>query len=178
MPQTDSAVAIRDALKNQYHASLAMLGDAISHCPDELWTSRDDTNAFWQIAYHTLFFAHFYSQPDEGSFSPWQGHQTGSQYPDAIPGPPDPKSDLPLLPDPYTKAQILEYWRWCVAYIDDAIDAVDLFASDCGFPWYPIPKLEHLMVNLRHIQHGAAQLADRLRRTSDVGVDWAATRPA
>jgi hypothetical protein len=32
------------------------------------------------------------------------------------------------------------------------------------------------VVNLRHIQHGAAQLADRVRATADVGVQWAGSR--
>lgn len=165
----DAALA---ALKSQYHAALAMLGEAIEKCPDDLWASDRHTNRCWQVAYHTLFFAHFYSMPEEAAFTPWEGHRTGCQYPDAIPGPPDPESDLPLLPPPYSKDECRAYWSFCKEHVDGWLDAVDLASAESGFYWYPIPKLEHLLVNLRHIQHGAAQLADRLRAHSDVGVDW------
>jgi lambda repressor-like predicted transcriptional regulator len=42
---------LRAVLKSQYHASLAMLHEAITRCPDEVWSSRAQKNAFWQIAY-------------------------------------------------------------------------------------------------------------------------------
>jgi hypothetical protein len=60
--------------------------------------------------------------------------------------------------------------------IDGAVDAMDVLASGSGFSWYPIPKLEHQVVNIRHIQHGAAQLADRVRAAADAGVDWVGAR--
>ena len=41
---------------------------------------------------------------------------------------------------------------------------------------YKVPKLEHQIISLRHIQHHAAQLADRLRATADVGIDWIGAR--
>src|SRR5690349_5136909 len=98
---------IRFALKSQYHSALAMLKETIEVTPEELWYSKEYTNTFWQIAYHTLFFAHLYSQKDEASFIPWEKQKNDSQYPDAIPGDPDPQSTLPLIPEPYTKEQVL-----------------------------------------------------------------------
>jgi hypothetical protein len=172
MTESDPAAAVRATLKSQYHAALAMLGEAIRICPGEVWTARDHTNAFWQVAYHTLFFAHVYSQTEEAAFRPWEGHCADVQVPDCIPGPPDPNSDLPLIPDPYTKDEVLAYWEFCVSMIDDAVDAIDPFSPESGFHWYPIPKLDHQIVNIRHIQHGAAQLADRLRAAADLGVSW------
>jgi hypothetical protein len=56
--------------------------------------------------------------------------------------------------------------------VDDAIDALDLHSPESGFSWYRVSKLEHQIVNIRHIQHGAAQLADRLRSAAGVGIDW------
>jgi hypothetical protein len=35
-----------------------------------------------------------------------------------------------------------------------------------------MPKIEHQIVNIRHIQHGAAQLADRLRSKLNLGIGW------
>lgn len=168
----DEIHALRATLKSQYHAALLMLRQAIELCPDEAWTGTDHTNAPWQIGYHTIFFADLYSCTSESAFRPWTGHQAENQYPDAIPGPPDPKSKLPLLPDPYTKAQVLAYWKHCDDMIDDAVEAMDIRSPESGFSWYRVSKLEHQLINLRHIQHGAAQIADRVRAASDVGVDW------
>lgn len=179
--QPDTALfegELRAILKRQYHAALAMLGEGIEKCPEELWFSRNYVNAFWQIAYHSLYFAHLYIGPDEESFRPLEGHQTDVQHPDGIPGPADPESTLPLLPDPYTKAQVLDYWKFCDTIVDDAVDALDLHRPDCGFHWYSVSKLEHQFVNIRHIQHGAAQLADRLRSEAGIGVSWAGSRSA
>lgn len=163
---------IRDILKSQYHASLAMLHESIELCPDDLWTSKEFRNAFWQLAYHTLYFAHAYMGAGKDALVPWEHHHAENQNPDCIPGPPDPKSPLPWLPPAYTKQQVLAYWQFCDDHVNAFVDALDLFSPDCGFSRYPIPKLEHQMVNLRHIQHGAAQLADRLRLKLDIGVKW------
>lgn len=176
MPETMTVDTLRATLKSQYFASLAMLRQAIELCPDTIWTGTTHTNAPWQIAYHTLFFAHLYSQPDEAAFRPWKDHQADNQYPDAIPGPLEPESNLPLLPTPYTKAQVLEYADWCCGMMDAAVDAIDPLSPESGFSWYKVSKLEHQLINLRHIQHGAAQLADRARAAEGVGVDWVGAR--
>jgi hypothetical protein len=164
---------LRTALKSQYHAALAMLRDAVAACPDATWYDATPRNAFWQVAYHALFFAHVYLQPDSQSFRPWPGHQMNTQNDDGIAGEPDPNSPLPLLPKPYSRADVLEYWEFCNSRVDTWVDALDLTRQDCGFHWYHVSKLEHQLVNLRHIQHHAAQLADRLRAVHNVGVRWA-----
>ena len=74
---------------------------------------------------------------------------------------------------PYTRAQILDYWSICDGMVDERVDALDLDSPESGFPWYPgMPKLEHQLVNIRHIQHHAAALSSRLRRESGVAVPW------
>ena len=40
---------IRPILKSQYHAALAMLGDAVRACPDDLWTDAAYPNRFWPL---------------------------------------------------------------------------------------------------------------------------------
>jgi hypothetical protein len=168
--------ALRAALKSQYHAALAMLKNAIELCPESLWSKSGHTNECWQVAYHALFFAHMYGQPNEAAFKPWKDHVADVQYPDGIAGPSDPKSSLPLLARPYTKEQVLEHWSFCDGQIDAAVDSIDLHSNESGFWWYPIPKVEHQIVNLRHIQHHTAQLADRARTAVDKGVDWVGAR--
>jgi hypothetical protein len=172
---SESSQEFRDVLKSQYHASLAMLHEAIARCPDDQWASSAHKNAFWQVAYHTLFFTHLYLQRDEAAFRPWK-HQQNVQHPDGIAGPPDANSKLPLIPDPYAKAQVLEYWEFCDGLVDTAVDGLDLESPQSGFHWYKMSKLEHQLVNIRHIQHHAAQLADRLRAAADIGVKWVGAR--
>ena len=160
----------RAILKSQYHASLQTLKQAIERCPDELWSRQDDhANAFWHIAYHTLFFTHLYLMKEEKGFEAWEHHREHYQRFD---GPQWQPHEPVKTGEHYTKQQVLEYWSLCDGMVDAAVDAMDLDAESCGFWWYEMPKLEHQLVNLRHIQHGAAQLGDRLRPVTGEGVDW------
>jgi hypothetical protein len=152
---------LRAVLKSQYHASLAMLREAIERCPPEEWLSTNHKNAFWQVSYHALFFAHLYLQRNEAAFRLWEQHRGEG---DGIQG------------EPYTQAQVLEYWEFCDRMIDDAVDVLDLDSTESGFSWYRMSKLEHQFVNIRHIQHHAAQLIDRVRSAADVGIRWVGAR--
>ena len=168
---------LRAILKSQYHAALAMLHESIERCPDDLWESREPANAFWQVAYHTLFFTHVYLLPNAEAFRPWDRHQADVQHPDGIAGQIDETSPLPVLPDPYSRADALDYWKICDDMVDGAVDALDLQSPESGFRWYRMSKLEHQFVSIRHIQHHAAQLADRLRSAAGLGVRWVGSRP-
>jgi len=166
---------VREALKGQYHAALAMLREAIQLCPDELWMDETPRNPFWRVAYHALFFVHLYLMDAPEDFVGWEGHQGDVQHPDGIAGPADPESTLPLTPEPYLKPQVLAYWELCDAMVDERLDEMDLGSPTSGFYWYPISKLEHQIVSIRHTGHHAAQLADRVRAALDVGVPWVAS---
>jgi hypothetical protein len=161
---------LQSALKSQYHASLKTLRLAIEQCPEPMWNDpKDGLAAFWRVAYHALFFTHLYLQKDEPSFRPWSLHRPDA---DAL-GPMHWESNrLPAPCEPYTRAQILAYWRECDAMVDQNVDAMDLSAPECGFPWYAMGKLEHQLVNIRHIQHHAAALSTRLRREAQISVPW------
>ena len=90
--------------------------------------------------------------------------------------PPDPKSTLPVSPQPYLKSQVLEYWDVCDSMVDERVNAMDIGSSTSGFHWYPISKLEHQIVTIRHTAHHAAQLADRVRAARGFGVKWVGSR--
>jgi hypothetical protein len=151
---------LRAALKSQYHAALIMLKQVIERCPDDLWTAGGHPSAYWQIAYHTLFFTHFYLQPDLKAFRPWERARKEYECLEEVYLPPH---GPPKLGEPYTKADVLDYWRVCNEMIDAGVDALDLDAPQSGFPWYDMTKLDHQLVNIRHIQHHTGQLDDRLR---------------
>ena len=167
---------VRSALKGQYHPALAMLREGLERCPDEIWFSSQHVNAVWQIGYHTLFFAHLYLQPNVAAFRPWKHHQSEVQHEDAMTAPTDPNSTLPLLPEPYTREQVLEYCGFCERMVDEAVDTLDLNSTESGFSWYKVSKLEHQIINIRHIQLGAAHLAARLRAEADIGLRWVGSR--
>jgi len=154
---------VRSILKSQYHASLAMLREAVERCPADEWSNANHKNAFWQVAYHTLFFAHLYLQRDEAAFERWAQHRG---------------CDDGIDSDPYSQVQVLEYWSFCDSIVDDAVDLLDLDNLESGFSWYRMSKLEHQLVNIRHIQHHGAQLADRLRSAADIGIKWVVGRAA
>jgi len=161
--------SLRPILKSQFHAALAMLHQAVEICPEQLWNDSSSTNAFWHVAYHALFCADMYLHANREIFQPWEKHRDEYQFMGRIPTPPH---RPPKIEAPYTKEEILEYCGICEARVDEAISNLDLHAPECGFWWYSMSKLEHQFVNLRHIQHHAAQLADRLRASAGIGVDW------
>ena len=159
---TDTEDVLRAALKSQYHASLAMLREAMERCPEGLWSSDDHKNPFWWIAYRALHYTHLYIMPSESAFQPWELDQPG----------------LVDLDEPletfraYTKAELLAYWTFCDAMVDDTLDGLDLLDPESGFSWKKISRAEHQIANVRHIQHHTAQLTDRLRAAANVGVAW------
>jgi len=168
LPMSDALserpVQIQPVLVAQYRASLAMMQQAIERCPDALWLASDGHAApYWRIAFHALFFTHFYLQKDQHSLQRWAKHRDQLQD---LNGPPVQDEQA------YTKADMLEYLDFCRDSLGAAIDAMDLSSPECGFPWYPQGKLEHQLNNIRHLQHHAAQLGDRLRLATKEGLDW------
>lgn len=145
--------ALREALKGQYRGSLAMLRGAIEGCPDALWESGAPPRNFWRLAYHTLFYAHLYLELEAGEFVHWEKHRDEVES--------DQERET-LNPKPYTKAEILEYAALVDARVGPQLDRMDLMAPECGIPWYTMPKLDHQIMNIRHIQEHAGQLRDRL----------------
>ncbi len=175
---TIAVAAVKAAYTSQMHAALTMLRIAVEKCPDDLWADKSYLNPFWRIAYHALYFTHFYTQPTAEDFTPWEKHQTFLQDLDDHPAPPEIQvlGELPHRPPqtgvPLTKAEMLEYWELCENALDEAIGIIDIASPESGFSWYRIPKLEHLFVALRHLQLHTGQLGERIRTTADVGVGW------
>jgi hypothetical protein len=173
MTSSDLAGPLRAVLKSQFHAALGMLRDAIEQCPDDEWMSARHHNAFWQMAYHTLFYAHLYFGKDEKAFRRLPLDEPKKQFLRGNPARPDIAATFAFTP--CTKAQVLDYWRECDAMVDPWVDAVDLESPESGFSWYDTSKLEHQLINLRHIQHHTAQLIERVRDCSNVGTEWYGT---
>lgn len=152
---------IKDALKSQYKASLSMLINAIDVCDDDLWMSEEYTNRTWQMVYHCLFFTNLYLYQRLEDRKNWSHHRKDHQSlgkNDGI--------------QPYTRVELIRFGNELLHKIDSLVDVLDLNAKDSGFYWYRVNKLEHQLVNLKHLQHHVAQLQDRIRNKQHVGVGW------
>ncbi|MFP4055123.1 MAG: DinB family protein [Phycisphaerae bacterium] len=159
---------IKRVLKSQYHAALATLREAIEQCDDELWLAGVPAPT-WQVAYHAVFYTHLYLQPRDEDFRPWEHHREQAQFLEELPWPPH---DKPDPGEPYTRRQVLDYWREVDEMIDLGVERLDLQAEDCGFWWYKLTKLEHQFMNVRHVEHHTGQIAQRLRDAGHDGVSW------
>ena len=152
-----------------------MLEAAVRDCPDRLWTDAAYENPFWQVAYHALFYTHFYLQRDEAAFVRWPNHRDESNFLGPLPWPPHRQ---PRIGAPYTRAEILEYAALVHVEIEARLLEVDLDEPESGFPWLTFGKSELTLYTLRHLQHHTGQLVDRVRSDAGVGVEWVGQTPA
>jgi hypothetical protein len=159
---------IKKSIISQYNASLEMLRQAIEKCPESLWLDEGYMNRFWHISYHTLFYTHLYLQNTEKDFIPWQKHKDLYQHMGRIPWP---RSDKPIADEPYSKQDVLEYIEFCKKEVTENVAALNLEAES-GFEWIKLDKFELQLYNIRHIQHHAGQLIERLRAKENIGVGW------
>lgn len=161
---------VRAALTSQYRAALKVLRDVIEKCPEELWYRPADGLApVWRVVYHTLYFTNLYLHQRQEDFTPWARHQEEANYIASVPR----ENHRPPRPcEPYGRGDLLEYWQRCFDAVAARVEALDLTAEQCGFPWYQMSTLEHQLLNLRHIQHHAAILSFRTRQAGGGEVKW------
>lgn len=158
---------VRSALKGQYRAGLKMLRQCVERCPDTVWTSGTHPRSFWRIAYHGAFYAHLYMVQGESAFEPWDKNR------------PDVEClwETPPVVEPYTQTEIIEYIDAIDAMVDPVIDGLDLDSADSGFHWYPnMAKLDHEIMNIRHLQGHVGQLSEILM-AHGVDTDWRGREP-
>lgn len=160
---------LREALAGQYGAALAMLREDIERCPSDQWLEGKHPREFWRLAYHTLFYTHLYLEVRQEDFQRW------SKDPRTTP-------DLPIssISTPFSQADLLEYCDIVGARVIPQLALIDLSSQESGFDWYDIPKLDHQILNIRHIQEHGGQLRDRLLERGDYAeeeLDWVTIVP-
>ncbi len=157
---------LRQALKEQYHAGLAMLAECVEKCPEGMWLEGEHPRTFWRIAFHAAFYTHQYLVQNEAAFQPWLGQREGIDH--SLwdePAPVEP-------PEIYRRNEILDYIRFVDELIDPTVDQLDLASDETGFSWYPnMSKLSHQLMNLRHIQGHVGQLSELLMARG-IDTDW------
>lgn len=154
------STSINDAIWSQFGASLDMLENAITMCPEEHW---DTTLNFWYTSYHCIFWTDYYLTTEPSKFVPPKPF-TFSEF--------DPTGKNP--DQTYNKREILDYLKHCRKKANQLITG--LTAEKLNERWVNDYKnfslLEILIYNLRHIQHHSAQLNLLLRQTMNNAPAW------
>jgi len=160
---------VRQVLTSQYAASLSTLGHCIAKCPDALWNAPVARYPFCQTAFHALIFADLYLGPDEASFRRQPFHLANAAF----------FGDYEQLEDReplslYERSPLMAYLEFCRGKATSTIAAEtpETLASPASFPRRNVFRAELHVINIRHIQHHAAQLTLRLRLASDVEIPW------
>lgn len=151
---------LKNDLWSQFGASIDMLENAITFCPEQQW---DTEQKFWYNAYHCLFFLDYYLTRDPKTFVP-RAPFSESEFEDRMPE------------RVYSKQELLDYLQWnrerCRSLIAGltAEGFTDRWINQSGSMNYSV--LEILLYNMRHVQHHAAQLNLILRQTINDAPDW------
>jgi uncharacterized damage-inducible protein DinB len=153
----------RAAIRQQFHAAIDMLANAIEACPDSVWFGQGQ-GAFWYLAFHTIFFLDLYLSPvDEDQFRP------------PAPFGVTELADEVILPEPaYRKDELLGYVEHCRRKLDGLMAGMteEWVAEACPFAFRKMSNGELLLYNMRHVQHHAAQLNLLLRQTTNSAPRW------
>lgn len=148
----------------QFGAAIDMFDDAISACPDHLWTAAlwDDPDEprygqFWYLAYHTLSWLDLYLNGSSEGFAP-----------------PAPFIRGALPEQPYTKQDIRGYLLQCRRKCQSVIEGLTDEQANriCTFEWMAPTFLELQLYSMRHVQEHAAQLNLLLGQNGVTGPDW------
>ncbi len=131
---------LKTALKEQYHAGLAMLAECVAKCPDNLWISGTHPRAYWRIAFHAAFFTHLGLGQDERAFASPPPELAVARREDSRrlwtePAYLEPY-EMPEDAAPYSQQDILEYIGFVDTLVDPTVEGLDLESPDSGFSWY------------------------------------------
>ncbi len=163
-----------EMLWRQFEPAIAMLGDALRDCPDELWEQRlwqdqpgqwvaAGFSTFWYLGYHTLFWLDLYLTGAEEGFAP--------------PAPFDlVEMDAgELLPRAYTREELLGYLEYCRRKCRETLGAMSIEQANrsCRFAWGELPFAELQLYNLRHVQEHGAQLRMFIGQQAGKSTRWA-----
>jgi hypothetical protein len=158
---------IQETIISQYFATLEMLKQAVTACPEAAWATPGDHNKFSQVAYHALLYTHLYLQESPEAFQYWPGHHEKYRL----------SGDATTDPaDVATKETVLGYLAFCQEQVVEKA-ATMAFEGPAGFHWLKFNKLELQFYSIRHVQHHVGELMERLG-AQGIELDWIASYPA
>jgi len=153
----------KETLWLQFGAAIDSLENAMDACPDNLWTNDTNHDPFWYIIHHTMFWLDLYLDEDPENFHPQKPFGLEEL---------DPAGVFPERA--YTKAEFAEWFKHCRDKCRTVI--ANLTDEQAERPYtYCNLKLtfgQMFLYNMRHVQHGAAQLNLILRQEIDSAPRW------
>jgi hypothetical protein len=155
--------AWKAAVWPQFAAAIDMLGNAINACPDDLWSDRTQRPQFWYLAYHTVFFLDLYLSGSVEGFTPPKPFTLNELDPSGV-----------VPEQPYSKPEVASYLEQCRSKCRVEIEAMtdERARRQCTFAWVDCNLAELMLYNMRHVQHGAAQLHLILRQQTNSAPGW------
>ncbi len=160
---------MKEEIISQYKASLSMLSDIITECPENLWDSKEYENAYWRIVYHTLFYTSLYLSKSPSEFIPWAKHKKDYNNLGEVTR----DKRLIIIDIVYSKSEMLGYMESILNETDKSVNSM-LEDEQSGFEWLAMSKIELHLYNIRHIQHHVGQLIERLHSVGIKGIRWKA----
>lgn len=155
---------LKQSIQSQYLASLAMLKECIEKCPDTVWVHPLPKTKFWHVAYHCLFYVHFYLSESEETFQPynkeWQKYSDLGDYKEVV-----------NLPAQFSQQEALEYLDFVETEVIRLVEAVDLNGPS-GFYWLPFDKLETHLYSIRHTMQHVGELGTQLVLFAGIEISW------
>lgn len=161
---------IKEILWNQFGASIEMLINVISNCPDDYFLTH---KRFYYTAFHSTVFLDYYLTILPNDFTPILSF-TQKDLADR------PKEAIDdIIPDRiYNKHEIIAYLKLshakCKRLIDSLTDEKlkERFTEGNEPNDMDYPILEILLYNMRHTQHHTAQLNMLIRQDIDKHMEW------
>jgi len=151
-------------LISQYLASLEMLKQTISKCPEAVWNASGDKNKFWQAAYHALYFTTEYLADSYKTFIPWAKHREVYDF------------DESQVFEPYDKETILEYLAFCQQHVAERVPRLRLEEPDGH--GRSMTTLELQIYSIRHTMQHTGELMERLGTRTGAKIDWVGRKHA
>ncbi len=168
----------KNALWQQFGATIDMLENALLACPSTHWTGRlwsdhsdqpvpPEATTFWYLTYHTLFWLDLYLTGSEEGFAPsppFTGHEL------------DPEGFFPerVYTQDELHTYLLDLRKKCRTTLIGLSD--EQAHRQVTFPWTggkPRSFLELCLYNMRHVQEHGAQLNMFLGQHAVEGLsDW------
>lgn len=158
-----TALTIVGILRRHFEPTLEMLRQTIRACPEELWDARDEGPAFWQYAYHTLFW-----------LDAWL-----SDSPEAFQAPPFHTRDALLEAGEtpsvtYSREQIEAYleqvYAKCATFFEGL--TLDTLTQESEFFERTWAGGDKVFGQLRHVQHHVGHMNALLRRKTGQAPGW------
>ncbi|MGH2666447.1 DinB family protein [Flavobacterium sp.] len=152
--------SLRESLWKQFGATIDMLGNAITICPEDLWNSHIK---YWYSSYHTIFYLDYYLSEEPENFMPPSPFTLSEFDPDGA------------YPDKvYSKKELLDYLEFARKKCFDLIDGLTEEKAKQRFinEYRNYSIFEMLLYNMRHVQHHVGQLNLLLRQDINDAPKW------